>query len=62
MEDKKKEYDQQEYNRKYAEKNKDHVNYLKARTAARSFIKNKSTQEDLEELKALIQNRENELK
>ncbi|MEJ6989862.1 hypothetical protein WJ325_14780, partial [Listeria monocytogenes] len=35
-------------------KNKEHANYLKSRSAARSFIKNKATLEDLKELEKLI--------
>ena len=54
-------YDQQEYNKRYAEKNREKVNYMKARTAARSFIRTKATQEDLEELKKLIGEREKQL-
>lgn len=57
-ENEKKQYDQQEYNKKYAEKNREHVNYLRYRTTARSFIRNKATLEDLEELKQLIRERE----
>lgn len=52
---------QKERNREYAEKNKEHVNYLRSRSAARSFIRTKATQEDLEELKKLIKEREMQL-
>lgn len=55
-------YNQQEYNKRYAEKNREKVSYMRARTAARSFIRNKATQEDLEELKQLILEREKQLK
>ncbi|UIJ49810.1 hypothetical protein [Listeria monocytogenes] len=41
-------------NKEWQSKNKEHANYLKSRSAARSFIKNKATLEDLEELKKLI--------
>ncbi|HHQ0170628.1 TPA: hypothetical protein ACSK9B_001897 [Listeria innocua] len=41
-------------NKAWQEKNKEHANYLKSRSAARSFIKNKATLEDLEELEKLI--------
>ncbi|WP_079400017.1 hypothetical protein [Listeria monocytogenes] len=41
-------------NRAWQDKNKEHANYLKSRSAARSFIKNKATLEDLEELEKLI--------
>lgn len=49
---------QQEMNAAYAEKNPDHVRYLRSRSAARSFIRTKATQEDLEELKKLIADKE----
>ena len=42
-------------NKKWADDNKIHANYLKNRSAARSFIRNKATQEDLLELKQLIE-------
>lgn len=45
---------QTEANKKWQEKNKEHSNYLKSRSAARSFIKNKSTEEDLIELEEFI--------
>ncbi|HBJ8545902.1 TPA: hypothetical protein LEM44_001219 [Listeria monocytogenes] len=41
-------------NKEWQNKNKEHANYLKSRSAARSFIKNKATLEDLEELEQLI--------
>ncbi|EAE9802057.1 hypothetical protein CC241_15585, partial [Listeria monocytogenes] len=37
-------------NKSWQEKNKEHANYLKSRSAARSFIKKKATLEDLAEL------------
>lgn len=42
-------------NKKWADENKVHANYLKNRSAAKSFIRNKATQEDLIELKKLIE-------
>lgn len=45
-------------NKKWNEKNKDRVRYLSARSSARSFIRNKATQEDLQELRELIKQRE----
>ena len=42
-------------NKKWADENKAHANYLKNRSAAKSFIRNKATQEDLIELKKLIE-------
>lgn len=63
MEDKKREA---VYNpkadKKWKEKNKEHRNYLSGRGAARSFIRNRATIEDLEELKRLINKRIKELK
>ncbi|MBI6019996.1 hypothetical protein H8J79_03995 [Clostridium perfringens] len=41
--------------------NKEHANYLRARSAARSFIKNKATLQDIKELLELIEIRKNEL-
>ena len=45
---------QQEYNRRWAEKNKVHKRYLSYRATARTFIRRYAEQEDLEELKELI--------
>ncbi|TLQ09251.1 hypothetical protein FEZ48_02080 [Marinilactibacillus psychrotolerans] len=45
----------------YAKKNREHRNYLSYRTTARSFIRNKATKDDLEELKELIKTREEEI-
>ena len=42
---------------KYREKNRERTNYLNARTTSRSFIRNKATKEDLEELEELIKER-----
>ena len=53
---------QNKANKKWQDKNKDHANYLKSRSSARGFIKNKSTLEDLEELKQMIKDREEYLK
>ncbi|EMK0886979.1 hypothetical protein V8K89_002136 [Listeria monocytogenes] len=41
-------------NKEWQSKNKEHSNYLKSRSAARSFIKNKATLEDLDELEKFI--------
>lgn len=43
-----------EYNKSWDNKNKEYSNYLKSRSAAKSFIRNKATQEDLDELILLI--------
>lgn len=40
-----------EADRRWIEKNKEHRRYLSARSTARSFIRNRATQEDLLELK-----------
>ena len=47
-----------EYSKAWQNKNKDHANYLKDRSKARSFIKNKATKDDLGEFKELISTRE----
>lgn len=44
-------------NKRWQEKNKDYSNYLKARSSARGFIRNKATDEDLKELEQLIKER-----
>ena len=50
-----------EADKKWAEQNKARRNYLSARGTARSFIMNKATQEDLEELESMIAERKKEL-
>ncbi|MGR3742063.1 hypothetical protein [Companilactobacillus sp. DQM5] len=57
-----KENSQTKANKKWQEKNKERAKYLSNRSRTRSFIKNQSTLEDLEELKSLIKLREDELK
>lgn len=52
---------QTEANKRWQEKNKDYSNYLKSRSTARSFIRNKATIEDLEELEQLIEDRKKQL-
>lgn len=49
---------QMEANKRWEAKNKKYSNYLKQRSAARSFIKNKATKEDIEEFKRLLDERE----
>lgn len=49
-------------NKKWEDKNREYASYLKSRSSARSFIRNKATLEDLEELKTLIVEREKSLK
>lgn len=53
---------QTEANKRWQEKNKEHSNYLKSRSAARGFIKNKATEEDLKELEEFIKVRREEIK
>ncbi|AYE35716.1 hypothetical protein [Clostridium septicum] len=52
---------QTEANKRWQEKNKEHSNYLKDRSKARSFIRNKATEEDLKELDELISERRKQL-
>lgn len=46
-----------EADKRWKEKNRGHRNYLTGRGAARSFIRNKATKDDLLELKSLIEER-----
>lgn len=46
---------------KWRKENKEHATYLRSRSSARSFIRNKATIEDLDELEELIVNRKKEL-
>ncbi|RXI67165.1 hypothetical protein [Clostridium tetani] len=48
-------------NQKWENKNREYASYLKSRSSARSFIRNKATLEDLGELKQLIKEREENL-
>ncbi|MDB2124858.1 hypothetical protein [Clostridium paraputrificum] len=41
---------QRNADKRWREKNREHANYLKNRTSARCFIRNKATLEDIEEL------------
>jgi hypothetical protein len=52
---------QAERNKKWEDKNKEKSNYLKARTAARSFIRSKATAEDIDELLKLIEERRQQI-
>ena len=45
---------QRKADKRWREKNREHANYLKNRTSARWFIRNKATLEDIEELKELL--------
>lgn len=50
-----------EADKRWNEKNKERRNYLGQRSSARSFIRNKATEEDLLELENLIKERRNKL-
>ncbi|EEI83478.1 hypothetical protein [Anaerococcus tetradius] len=52
---------QTEANKKWQDKNREYTRYLNARSAARGFIRNRATLEDLEELKNMIEEKEKEL-
>ena len=52
---------QTEANKKWQAQNKEYSNYLKARSTARGFIKNKATMEDLAEILKLVAERRQEL-
>lgn len=52
---------QQQYNKEYAKNNPERTRYLRARTSARSFIRTKSTLEDIDELRELLNQREEKL-
>ncbi len=56
-----KKYNQAEYDKKWREQNKEHYNYLRKRSTARSFIRNNATIEDIEELRNLLDEREKSL-
>ncbi|EUJ43540.1 hypothetical protein [Listeria fleischmannii] len=62
MSDKKTSESQDRAIRNWQNQNKDHSNYLKSRSAARSFIKNKAKLEDLKELKGLIEEKRKKYK
>lgn len=49
-------------NKNWDNNNKERVNYLKSRSAAKTFINKKSKKEDLDELRDLINIREETLK
>lgn len=54
MDDKNK---QTEANKKWQERNREKAKYLRDRSTARSFIRNKATLEDIKEMEALIKER-----
>ncbi|MBU5595193.1 hypothetical protein KQI76_08440 [Amphibacillus sp. MSJ-3] len=49
---------QTEANKKWQAKNKERAKYLSDRSRARSFIRNQATVEDVEELRQLLEKRE----
>ena len=51
-----------EADKRWNEKNKERRNYLGQRSSARSFIRNKATEEDLLELENLIKERRKSIK
>ncbi|MDB2085832.1 hypothetical protein [Clostridium paraputrificum] len=53
---------QTEANKRWQEKNKEKAKYLSDRSRSRSFIRNKATLEDIEELEELIRIRKEVLK
>ena len=52
---------QTEANKKWQEKNKERAKYLSDRSRARSFLKNRVTDEDLEEFEEILKVRREEL-
>lgn len=50
-----------EADKKWYDKNKEHKQYLNYRSTSRSFIRNKVTEEDLDELEMLIEGRRKSL-
>lgn len=52
---------QQVYNKRWADKNKEHKRYLSYRSTARTFIRKYALEKDLEELKELIKERQKKL-
>ena len=50
-----------EADKRYREKNPEHRRYLNDRSAARRFISQRATPEDLAEVRALLEAREKEL-
>ncbi|MFD1417199.1 hypothetical protein [Companilactobacillus keshanensis] len=52
---------QRKANKKWHKNNKERANYIAMRSSARSFIRKKSTLDDLKELEQIINNRKKEL-
>lgn len=53
---------QKRANAKWESENREHRNYLSKRSSARGFIRNKATQEDLLELRDMIDEKLSEMK
>lgn len=53
---------QQEYNRRWAEKNKERRRYLSFKATAKTFIRHYAEPEDLQDLKELIKEKEKNIK
>lgn len=52
---------QREANKKWHKNNKERANYIAMRSSARSFIRKKSTLDDLKELQEIMDTRKKEL-
>ena len=50
---------QTEANKRWQEKNRERARYLRNRSTARNFIKKDATEEDLQELESLIEDKRN---
>lgn len=48
-----------EANKRWQSKNREKTNYQKSKSACKSFIKNKATKDDIEEIKILIEEKLN---
>lgn len=53
---------QTEANKKWQKKNKEYASYLNGRSRARGFIRNQATLEDVQELRRLLDEREQQIK
>ncbi|MDD3225812.1 MAG: hypothetical protein PHX70_14130 [Clostridium sp.] len=53
---------QKKADKNWRDKNKEHATYLRNRSSAKSFIRNKATLEDITELEQLIEARKNDFK
>lgn len=53
---------QQEYNRRWAEKNRERRRYLSFKATAKTFIRHYAEPEDLQDLKEMIKEKEKNIK